>query len=82
MKVKYARTSDGIDIAYTVFGAGPDLLLAPGFVTHLDLMWDLPPFEAMLELERIFRLLAPCHPFGEAMLHLRTVVASVKVNRG
>jgi class 3 adenylate cyclase/alpha-beta hydrolase superfamily lysophospholipase len=56
-EVKYARTKDGIDIAYTVFGAGPDLLVAPGFVTHLDLMWDLPPFEALLDLGRIFRVI-------------------------
>ena len=42
--VYYARTSDGVDIAYTVFGEGPALLVAPGFVTHLDLIWDLPPY--------------------------------------
>jgi class 3 adenylate cyclase len=56
-EVKYARTNDGIDIAYTVFGEGPDLLIAPGFVSHLDLMWDLPPFEAMLDFGRIFRVI-------------------------
>jgi class 3 adenylate cyclase len=56
-EVRYARTSDGIDIAYTVFGDGPDLFIAPGFVTHLDLMWDLPPFEAMLDLGHTFRVI-------------------------
>jgi class 3 adenylate cyclase len=56
-EVKYARTRDGIDIAYTVFGEGPDLLIAPGFVTHLDLMWDLPPFQPLLELGRSFRVI-------------------------
>jgi class 3 adenylate cyclase len=55
--VRYARTSDGIDIAYTVFGAGPDLLVAPGFVTHLDLMWDLPTFEPVLRFGRSFRVI-------------------------
>ena len=40
-----------------MFGEGPDLLIAPGFVTHLDLMWDLPPFEEMLSLGRIFRVI-------------------------
>jgi hypothetical protein len=45
--IRYARTADGIDIAYTVFGEGPDLLVAPGFVTHLDLIWDLPPFQSI-----------------------------------
>jgi pimeloyl-ACP methyl ester carboxylesterase len=55
--VRYARTSDGIDIAYTVFGKGPDLLVSPGFVTHLDLIWDLPPFEGILALGRSFRVI-------------------------
>src|SRR5262245_33369065 len=53
----YARTSDGIDIAYTAFGDGPTLLFAPGFVTHLDLMWDFPSFKAMLPLAKSFRLI-------------------------
>ena len=55
--IRYARTSDGIDIAYTVFGAGPDLLVSPGFVTHLDLMWDLPAFQGIAALGQAFRLI-------------------------
>lgn len=55
--IHYARTSDGIDIAYTVFGEGPDLLVAPGFVTHLDLIWDLPPFQSILTLGERFRVI-------------------------
>jgi class 3 adenylate cyclase len=56
--IRYARTSDGIDIAYTVFGAGPDLLVAPGFVTHLDLMWDFPAFQTIAALGQTFRVIA------------------------
>jgi pimeloyl-ACP methyl ester carboxylesterase len=52
----YARTNDGIDIAYTAFGEGPALLFAPGFVTHLDLMWDFPAFKAMIPLAKAYRL--------------------------
>jgi class 3 adenylate cyclase len=34
---------DGISIAYQVVGDGPvDLLISPGFVTHLDLQWTDP----------------------------------------
>jgi class 3 adenylate cyclase len=55
--IRYARTRDGIDIAYTVFGEGPDLLIAPGFVTHLDLMWDLPPYQALTGYGRNFRVM-------------------------
>ena len=54
-EIHYARTSDGIDIAYTVFGEGPDLLVSPGFVTHLDLMWDFPFFEGIRALGERFR---------------------------
>jgi pimeloyl-ACP methyl ester carboxylesterase len=32
-------------------------LFAPGFVTHLDLMWDFPIFKAMLPLAKFFRLI-------------------------
>lgn len=55
--IHYARTSDGIDIAYTVFGEGPDLLVAPGFVTHLDLMWDFPFFHTIRGLGEHFRVM-------------------------
>ncbi len=55
--IRYARTADGIDIAYTVFGEGPDVLVSPGFVSHLDLIWDLPPFQPILELGKSFRVI-------------------------
>jgi class 3 adenylate cyclase/pimeloyl-ACP methyl ester carboxylesterase len=45
-EVRYARSSGDIDIAYTVFGNGPfDLVLAMGFVSHLDLQWELPWYQ-------------------------------------
>lgn len=38
-RVEYARTEDGLDIAYTVAGDGPrDVVMSHGFTTHLDLM--------------------------------------------
>jgi pimeloyl-ACP methyl ester carboxylesterase len=40
--VRYAR-SGNVNIAYQVTGEGPrDLVLVPGFVSHLDLDWDEP----------------------------------------
>jgi hypothetical protein len=34
---------DGISIAYQVVGEGPvDLLISPGFISHLDLHWADP----------------------------------------
>jgi class 3 adenylate cyclase len=37
--VGYVKSGD-LSIAYTVFGEGPDLLVAPGFISHLDLIWE------------------------------------------
>ncbi len=39
--VRYARATDGIDVAYATFGDGPsDVVLLHGFVTHLDFIGD------------------------------------------
>jgi class 3 adenylate cyclase len=46
--VKYAR-SDGIHIAYRVFGDGPrDMVLIPGTLSHVELYWEFPPNEYLL----------------------------------
>ena len=46
-EVRYAKSGD-IDIAYQVFGdGGRNIVFVPGFVSHLDLMWDLPAFAAI-----------------------------------
>jgi class 3 adenylate cyclase len=42
-QVRYARTRDGVSIAYAVLGDGPlDLLCIPGFVSHLEVMLEAP----------------------------------------
>ncbi|HZN13912.1 MAG TPA: adenylate/guanylate cyclase domain-containing protein [Acidimicrobiales bacterium] len=41
-ETRYAD-SEGVSIAYQVFGDGPlDLLVAPGFISHLDMFWSFP----------------------------------------
>lgn len=50
-EVRYAK-SGGVDIAYQTFeGAGPDrdIVFVPGFISHLDLMWELPHHSSLLE---------------------------------
>jgi len=37
----YAKSGD-VHIAYGVFGEGPDLIVVPGFVSHLENSWDEP----------------------------------------
>lgn len=40
---------DGISIAYQVVGDGPvDMLVAPGFISHLDLQWTHPRYSRFL----------------------------------
>jgi class 3 adenylate cyclase len=42
-ETKYAKTIDGIHIAYRVVGGGPiDLVWAPGTVSHVELYWEEP----------------------------------------
>jgi pimeloyl-ACP methyl ester carboxylesterase/DNA-binding CsgD family transcriptional regulator len=54
----YAR-SRGVNIAFQVFGAGPfDLVLVPGWVSHLEHMWRHPLYSAYLQrLARFARLI-------------------------
>jgi class 3 adenylate cyclase len=43
-ETKYARSGD-VNIAYQVVGDGPrDLVVVPGFVSNLELMWENPGF--------------------------------------
>lgn len=46
---RYARSGD-VHIAYQVFGNGPvDIVLGPGFVSHVEACWDEPSFARWLE---------------------------------
>lgn len=45
---RYARSNDGTYIAYQVFGEGPDLLVAWPWISHLEVMWEIPEPSAWL----------------------------------
>ena len=48
-ETSYASCGD-LSIAYQVFGDGPvDLVVAGSFVSHVELFWTLPEFEAFFE---------------------------------
>src|SRR4029078_9132760 len=39
--VRYATAPGGVSIAYQVAGEGPvDLIIIPGFTSHLDIWWE------------------------------------------
>ena len=39
---RYAKTADGVHIAYASMGEGPDLIFIPGFVSNVELFWEDP----------------------------------------
>ena len=41
---RYAKTPDGVSLAYQVFGEGPMDLVVAGYATPIDLLWDEPGF--------------------------------------
>ena len=46
---QYARNGD-VNIAYQVVGDGPlDLVLALGFATHIEVLWELPAYPRFIE---------------------------------
>jgi class 3 adenylate cyclase len=47
--VRYARNGD-VSIAYRIFGQGPrDIVLIPGTLSHVELLWEVPSHEHLLK---------------------------------
>lgn len=57
-EIRYARTDDGIRIAYQVLGHGErDIVLVPGLMSHLELLWEDPQMAGFYRrLARLGRL--------------------------
>ena len=57
-EVHYALSGD-VHIAYTTVGSGPiDFVVVPGFISHLEIMWDNPAIVALCErITRFGRLI-------------------------
>ena len=57
-KIEFAE-SDGLRIAYTLQGSGPhDIVVAPGIISHLNLMSHMPPIRNTVDdLSRFARVL-------------------------
>jgi len=48
-ETRYAKTADGVHIAYQVVGDGPvDMVFVMGWVTNVEVMWDDPDFARFL----------------------------------
>ena len=49
-ETRYAKTADGVHIAYQVVGDGPvDMVFVMGWVTNIEVMWDDPGFARLLD---------------------------------
>ena len=48
-QIQYAKTSDGVSIAYAVTGRGAPLVLLPGHISHIQLRWQYPESRRWLE---------------------------------
>ena len=49
-ETRYAKTADGVHIAYQALGDGPvDMVFVMGWVTNVEAMWDAPGFTGFLE---------------------------------
>ena len=47
-EIRYEQAGD-LSIAYSVMGGGPlDLLMVPGFESHVELGWQYPPVASFL----------------------------------
>ena len=69
---------DGISIAYQVVGEGPiDLLVAPGFISHLDLQWTDPRLarciSRLASFARLIMYDKPGTGLSDPILHLPTL---------
>jgi class 3 adenylate cyclase len=48
-RTEYARSPDGVNIAFQVHGEGTaDLIFVPGFVSHVELVWEEPAIARLL----------------------------------
>jgi pimeloyl-ACP methyl ester carboxylesterase len=48
-ETRYAKTADGVHIAYQVFGDGPiDLVYVSGWISNVDLNWTYPDYARFL----------------------------------
>jgi class 3 adenylate cyclase len=48
-ETRYARTPDGVHVAYQVFGDGPlDVVVVPGVLSHVEFFWEFPGYEQFM----------------------------------
>ncbi|MDT4916686.1 MAG: hypothetical protein QOI15_174 [Pseudonocardiales bacterium] len=67
-ETQFTRTADDVSIAYKVTGDGPfDVVVVPGFVSHVELIWEVPPAVHMIQRLASFARLITFDKRGSGM---------------
>jgi class 3 adenylate cyclase len=48
-ETRYARTADGINLAYQSYGSGPDVVLIPPLVSNVEVAWEHEVYRRVFE---------------------------------
>ena len=71
-RIQYAKTSDGVNIAFSTLGEGKPLVLMPAPFSHLQLDWEIPEFRSFYERLAEKRMIV-CYDNGGSGLSDRDV---------
>jgi class 3 adenylate cyclase len=77
-ETRFARAGD-VDIAYQTFGSGTvDLVWVPGWISHIEAMWELPEFARFLERLASFARVVTFDKRGTGMSDRMATVATLE----
>jgi hypothetical protein len=48
-EIRFFANRSGDSIAYTTFGRGPWLVVPPGWISHMELQWEMPGQNAFFD---------------------------------
>ena len=49
LEIRYCMRPDGVRLAYTVQGSGPPLVWIPGWINHLEVMWERATYRSFFQ---------------------------------
>jgi class 3 adenylate cyclase len=47
--IQFVTAPDGVGLAVATTGSGPPLLIVPGWISHLEMEWNFPPYRSFYE---------------------------------
>ena len=63
-QIRFCKTADGARIAYSIMGQGPAVVWVPGWISHLQLMWEPPAAQPFLEKATRYHTLITYDKYG------------------